>query len=277
MATTYLYAKIPLWDGFAFYVDGNSKITWDNGTYAAPKPNAFSLPHIACCPGSTERCRASCYVHGLKKHAPDVYRHYELNELALHHCFFTERRMLKSAAILSVWIAKNAAGGFRWHVSGDVTSHRHAAWIVEVCRNAPAVPFWIYTRTLDVVGRLAMAKNLAVNVSADADNYRRAADAAAEHGARLCYLVSGADEAIPELPAGSVIFPDYPLRGRELAEPTSARWWIGLDPEERRQVCPADFFGQSEEHRCGPCKKCLRPAQPPTPVSIPVFSLRGQP
>ena len=87
--TQFTFATIPLWDGLAFYVDGNSKITWDNGTYAEPKPNAFSLPHIATCPGSTDRCRTSCYVHGLKKSAPDVYRHYELNELALHNVLLT--------------------------------------------------------------------------------------------------------------------------------------------------------------------------------------------
>lgn len=258
--TAFAMAKIPLWDDFAFYVDGNSKITWDNGTYANPKPNALSLPHIATCPGSTERCRASCYVHGLKKAAPEVYRHYELNELALHAVLMTEGRMATAAERLSTWITANAPGGFRWHVSGDLISIRHAAWVAMVCRHAPAVNFWIYTRTLEAVGALR-APNLAVNVSADRHNFARAYGVAVRHGARVCYLVSDFAEPIPTLPEGSVIFPDYKIRGRELDDPTSAPWWQAISHSERKQVCPADFFGQSEEHRCGPCKKCLRPAR----------------
>jgi hypothetical protein len=259
MTTQFTFAKVPLWNDLAFYIDGNSKITWDNGTYLNPRPNAFSLPHIATCPGSTERCRTSCYVHGLKKAAPEVYRHYELNNMALHAALMTRERADMAAALLAIWIRENAPGGFRWHVSGDVTSFRHAAWIADVCRLAPKVQFWIYTRTLDAVPAL-LAPNLTLNVSADRDNYARAYTAATQwSGVRLCYLVSAPDEVIPALPPGSVIFPDYPLRGRTLETPTEAPWWVALTNEQRRQVCPADFFGQSEEHRCGPCKKCLRP------------------
>jgi hypothetical protein len=258
--TAFTFAEVPLFNGLAFYIDGNSKITWDNGTYADPSPNAFSLPHIATCPGSTERCRASCYVHGLKKAAPEVYRKYELNELALHASLMTEGRAQSAANVLAAWITEHAPGGFRWHVSGDVTSIRHAAWIVEVCRRAPDVNFWIYTRTLDVVGTLTRARNLAVNASADKDNFALARMAAEITGARLCYLVSAPDEVIPDLPPGSVIFPDYPLRGRSLPIATEHAWWQTITPEQRRQVCPADFFSQSENHRCGPCKKCLFPA-----------------
>ena len=70
MTTQFCSATIPLWDGLAFHLDGNSKVTRSNGSYDAPAPNAFSLPHVTTCPGSTERCRASCYVHGLKLNAP---------------------------------------------------------------------------------------------------------------------------------------------------------------------------------------------------------------
>jgi hypothetical protein len=254
--TAFCFERVPLWGDLAFYIDGNSKVTWDNGTYTEPRPNAFSLPHIATCPGSTERCRKSCYVHGLKAAAPDVYRQYEMNELALHAVLMHERE--HSAKILGEWIQLNASGGFRWHVSGDVFSLDYAWWIVDVCRAAPAVQFWIYTRTLDAVGPLSCAANLAVNVSADVHNFAAASAAARGHGARLCYLVSAPDEKLPDLPPGSVIFPDYPLRGRSLPIATDAPWWQSISVEQRRMVCPADFFGQSEESRCGPCKKCLR-------------------
>ena len=257
MTTQFTHAEVKLWDGLSFWIDGNSKITRSNGTYADPRPNALSLPHIATCPGSTERCRASCYVHGLKKNAPEVYQKYELNELALHSALFDDSTSTHAASLLAGWIAENATGGFRWHVSGDVISMDHAYFIEDVCRRAPRVPFWIYTRTLPVVHILKRAKNLAVNVSADEDNWSRAHDVATRWGARLCYLVSRPDEVLPDLPPGSVIFPDYPLRGRSLVRPATAPWWAALDAERKRQVCPADFFGQSEENRCGPCRKCL--------------------
>ena len=261
MSTSFTFAEVPLFDGLSFWIDGNSKITWDNGTYADPRPNAFSLPHIATCPGSTPRCRESCYVHGLKKAAPEVYAKYELNEGALHSVLLTSGRTLRAAEILARWIATNAPGGFRWHVSGDVTGISHAHFIVEVCRRAPEVNFWIYTRTLQVVRTLTGAPNLAVNVSADKDNYAVAESMAHVAGARLCYLVSSPDEVIPALPPRAVIFPDYPLRGRSLMFPIEHHWWKALSPHEARAVCPADFFGQSEQHRCGPCKKCLRPLE----------------
>jgi hypothetical protein len=258
--TQFTFAKVPLWGETAFYLDGNSKITWDNGTYEKPGVNAFSLPHISTCPGSTERCRKSCYVWGLRKHAPEVYEKYELNELALHASLMVEHKMHESSEALAAWIEENAKGGFRWHVSGDVTSLRHARWILSVCRLAPDVNFWIYTRTLDAVHILTQAQNLGVNVSVDRHNWAEGSRVAKETGARLCYLVSEIDEVLPALPEGSVIFPDYPLRGRSLPIATDAPWWQSISIEQKRMTCPADFFSQSEANRCGPCRKCLFPA-----------------
>lgn len=261
MKTSFIHAKVRLFDGLAFYLDGNSKITWGNGTYEEPTPNALSLPHISCCPGSTERCRASCYVHGLRAHVPELYKLYELNEMALHSVLMTPGCMQLASEILADWITKNAAGGFRWHVSGDVFSQKHARFIRDTCLEAPDVPFWIYTRTLDAVPLLVQAKNLSVNVSADAENFARAKLVAQLNDARLCYLVSSPDEAIPELPEDSVIFPDYPLRGRDRDEPTEHPWWKALPQASKRIVCVADFFGQSSTSRCGPCDRCLYPKE----------------
>lgn len=296
IATTFCSAEIPLFDGLSFFVDGNSKITRENGTYKNPKPNAFSLPaasvdspyaHLTprACPGSTPSCRSSCYVKGLAKHAPDLYARYLSNADALATCLATDRGFFMSAITLAMWIEEHAAHGFRWHVSGDVwDTPRHADWIVEVCRLADRVPFWIYTRTLSAVPVLSGAPNLAVNVSADADNWTEALAVARVHGARVCYLTTHADHdwdaindprinskcmrcgalaidgpaaCVPPLPEGSVIFPDYALRGRGLPDPTAAPWWQGLNPDQRRMMCPTDFFGQSEAHRCGPCRKCF--------------------
>jgi len=261
MKTQFIHDTITF-PGGSFVVDGNSKITRSNGTYAAPSPNAFSLPaasvdnrvHGSYCPGSTPVCRGSCYVRGLAQHAPDVYAAYSRNALALRVALLDTAHG-RAAHALAEWIATHARGGFRWHVSGDVWHAGHAAWIVQVCRLAPAVPFWVYTRTMHVVEVLVRAENLAVNVSADRDNWLVASAVARAHGARITYLCD--DGTLPPLPPGAVIFPDYNLRGRDLAEPTRALWWLGLTHEQRAQVCGADFFGQSESQRCGPCNKCL--------------------
>ncbi len=64
-----------------------------------------------------------------------------------------------------------------------------------------------------------------------------------------------------DLPAGSVLFPDYELRGRALAKPTDAPWWQSLTQAQRKMTCPVDQFGASESLRCGVCTKCIRPSQ----------------
>lgn len=298
-ATAFIHTRVELAPGLSVVIDGNSKITAGNGTYAEPTPNAFSLPAasveadlckvcgeelydnpehddrgrqphafvsgMAHCPGSTPACRASCYVRGLAKHAPDVYEAYHWNALALDRILdnTNDGLWLASAQALGRWIAANAAGGFRWHVSGDVRGADHAAWIVRVCLESPKVQHWIYTRTLHVVPALRFAPNLTVNVSADRDNYADARDCAIQNGARVAYMATPMETMMSDvphdLPPGSVVFPDYPLRGRDMPDPTSHPFWVAAPHRLRVMTCPADFFGQSEAHRCGPCDKCIKP------------------
>ena len=265
-ATQFIHERVELQPGLVVILDGNSKITTSNGTFLAPTPNAFSLPAAsvdvrAHCPGSTPTCRASCYVRGLAQHAPLVYAAYRSNAATLATILENtdDSTWLATATALGTWIRNKAAGGFRWHVSGDVRSGDHAAWIVRVCFESKNVRHWIYTRTLSAVPALKLAPNLSVNVSADRDNYADARDCAAQNSVRLAYMATDTADVPLDLPLDAIIFPDYPLRGRELADKTSAPFWRGLTHTRRLQVCPADFFGQSEAHRCGPCTKCIEP------------------
>ena len=264
--TVFCRENLALWDGLEFVVDGNSKITAENGSMEEPKPNAFSLPHISTCPGSTTVCRSSCYVHGLQKHAQETYQTYVQNERVLHRVLMSSKSSERAASILAEFI-QDTVTSFRWHVSGDIFSTRHAEWIDRVCDKARDVTFWIYTRSFDALPYLE-ADNLVVNLSADSDNLEAARVAQREYGGRICYLSSEGET--PDLPRDSVLFPDYKLRGRDLDEPTEAPWWQGLEIKTKRQVCPADFFGQSEQHRCGPCNKCMKPwlAYPEDSVSV---------
>jgi hypothetical protein len=262
--TEFCKVDLELLPGITLTLDGNSKITSGNGTYDSPKPNALSLPPVSTCPGSTEACRASCYVQGLAKYAPEVFAAYQSNERTLHRLFLTSK-MWNAGTKLALWISDNCPGGFRWHVSGDVMHDRHADWIAFVCRQSPSVQHWIYTRTFELVPRLLQAPNLTVNLSADSDNWEEAKQCWLDNaGTRICYLAKPEawGKQLAELPTDSVVFPDYPLRGRELENPREHVFWQNLTPRERAMVCPTDFFGQSEKHRCGPCKRCLYPSGP---------------
>lgn len=252
-ATAFCAAKVEGPGGF-LWLDGNGKITAGNGTLDKPKPNAFSLAHISDCPGSTEACRLSCYVHGLKKHAPDTFKLYEHNSRQIRQILADDADGMAWASILALYIAEHCKGGFRWHVSGDVWSAAYARFIVAVCQASPLVNHWIYTRSLEFVPTLRAAVNLTVNVSADRDNYHAARVVAREHGLRLCYMTS--DGIVPiGLSDDDVIFPDYALRG---GNPEGQAWFEALPPAYKAMVCPVDYHGKSEKRRCGPCDRCLR-------------------
>lgn len=297
LPTQFTGVDVPLgFDGLSLFVDGNSKVTAENGTYDCPAPNAFSLPHIATCPGSTEACRESCYVHNLEAHAPAVFARYKENERTAHAILADSFTRREAAKRFGEWIRENCKGGFRWHVSGDVFSERYAHFIAYTCQSAPRVNFWIYTRSHRFVAALLEAPNLVVNISADRDNYSDARAVAHRYGLRLCYMVKSPDEKLPPLPSKSVIFPDYPMRARpqyecaacnrghagftplaksdlvngtcpacfslvrEVVPDLSAHaWWNTLTHEQQKMVCPADMLGQSDNYRCGKtrCSHCL--------------------
>lgn len=272
MKTIFTDHKLDIGGGEHLWLDGNSKVTAGNGTFDAPVANAFSLVSGDDCPYATPVCLKSCYTIGLKAHNPELFEKFRHNSKVIREivgaemdCYDPEcdcgednydRRHVVAQAVADYATEHCKAGGFRWHVSGDVFSHEYAEWITDVCDYAPEVKFWIYTRSFEYLPEL-QASNLVVNLSADPDNIEQAREAQRDYGHRICYMATG-DGHVPELRDDSVIFPDYALRGRDLTDPTTAPWWNTLTQLERRMVCPPDFFGQSETARCGPCKKCLR-------------------
>ncbi len=261
-ATQFTFTQIDVGSGLSLFIEGNSKITASGGTFDRPLPNAFSLPAVSTCPGSTSACRAACYVGAsLRRLAPDVYDRYFENERTLHHILTDRQAYGRAYSALSTWIALHC-GEFRIHVSGDFFSEPYAQFWLDVCLNAPDVRFWTYTRSAFAVESLVGAPNLTVNLSCDKDNLTvmRALHSRLPNVTRLCYMADDADpKRLPVLPNGSVIFADYPQRGRDLAKPTDHPWWQGLDKRERKMVCVADFWGQSSSYRCGICTRCMVP------------------
>lgn len=244
---------IPIW------FDGNGKITRGGGSFSEPVPNAFSLPHIVSCPQATKTCKEFCYVHRLEAAEQDVYDHYRDNLAALQTILaLPSHRRAWAANQIGDWINANCRhSGFRWHVSGDVMSQDHARFIRYIAEDCSIIYFWMYTRSFDYLLELHGLSNLVVNLSADQDNYRESLQLHRTLGFRICYMT--VDGIVPDdLPKGSVIFPSHSLRGRDLDNPTDAPFWRRIDADLKKMVCPPDFFSQSEQRRCGPCKKCLR-------------------
>lgn len=274
-ATAFCVAKLEGPDGVRLWFDGNDKITAGNGAYGAPKPNAFSLPAQAVedradrpanhCPGSTPTCRAACYVDGLAKHAAATYSMYQENAIAIRAILGSPHERTW-AHLMANWIKDHCAGGFRWHVSGDLFSPEYARFVATVAEWSSPVRHWIYTRSFWLTAAFVGVENLTVNYSVDRDNYREALPYVKAHAdcgspVRLCYMVVGDGDVPSDLPEGSVLFPDYSLRGARGQTPaeqrTSSEWYQGLAPAYRKMVCPVDFYGKSDELRCGPCTKCI--------------------
>lgn len=247
------------------YFDGNQKITAGNGTFATPAANAFSLLDRDTCPGKTPTCARSCYVQNLAAAQPDLHALYRANTVAIGKILGSVLLANAWADLVAEWVTMNARGGFRWHVSGDLFSRRYAEWVADVVHASPLVDHWIYTRSFDHAEALlevtdagVAGGNLRLNLSCDRDNLGAAREFRSRHGVgTLCYLVTDPDEEIPDLPAGSVIFPDYNLRPRACATLAESAWWQRLEPRQRAMVCPVDAHSKSETRRCGPCTRCL--------------------
>lgn len=278
-STSFCSARLDGPGGLHLFLDGNGKITAENGTLAEPRPNAFSLAassganaSMEHCPGSTPTCRAACYVDGLAKAQPDLYAMYEHNSKEMQFVLLNGDLANEWVIVLADWIKANAAGGFRWHVSGDVFSLQYAQWIADVVRESAPVRHWIYTRSFQFLEPLVEVStlrggNLALNLSVDKDNFAEGALRSFESASatndvlRLCYLVTSETEILPAFAPGDVIFPDYPLRlGAKTFEESS--WWQKLLPEQRGLVCPVDARGKAETRRCGlganQCGRCLK-------------------
>lgn len=249
----------------SLWFDGNGKITLNNGTFENPVANAFSLVQVKDCPFATPTCTSVCYVHKLEKAEQEVHDKYQRNSKAIREIISQENYWDIAVAKMVEYIKTNCQAGFRWHVSGDIFSEEYAYFVAMVSASVHPIKCWIYTRSFRYVPPLLGVSfstgvdNLIVNLSCDIDNYQEAKRVHEVYGLRLCYLtVKG--EVPKDLPPGSVIFPSYELRGRDLSKPTDADWWKTLSMSQKQMVCPPDFFGQGPNTRCGPCQKCLKPS-----------------
>lgn len=244
------------------WFDGNGKITKNNGTFENPVANSFSLVQKDDCPFATKICKSVCYVNNLEKAEIEIHNKFKHNSKRIREILNNPVTQEIVEEAFAQYIQLYCSNGFRWHVSGDVFSREYARFIASICKKIPNVFCWIYTRSFDYLGLLHGIQNLVINLSADEENINEAREAHMKFGFRICYLTINGK--IPDwLPTGSVIFPSYNLRGKDLDDPATSSWWQSLSEIQKKMVCPADFFGQNEKNRCGPCKKCLIVKQNP--------------
>lgn len=150
--------------------------------------NAFGLPPIVTCPGSTPACEAVCYA--ARTPYPSAHR-------LLAHNYDTLREagtVVAMVDLLDAMVAtyrrqayKRAPDepmAFRIHWSGDYFSPDYVKAWVRVIRANPDITFWSYTRTLEAwaLGPLSEPANHTLYLSCDVDNIDAVYHAAETYG-----------------------------------------------------------------------------------------------
>ena len=137
-------------------------------------PNAFGLPAGNSCPDMTEWCNV-CYADSIQRMYTNVSKLLWHNFDLLKECGSNVSKMtdLLDEAVKSIdWKGKPKV--FRWHWSGDIFSKPYAIAIAECCRLNPDIQFYIYTRSFDWVSSIVEVDNLAVYLSVDRYNAKKA-------------------------------------------------------------------------------------------------------
>lgn len=143
-------------------------------------PNAFGLPAIKSCWGSTPTCEAMCYALKLENTWTNVSnaleRNWQLVEPHLDNPDKLEELLYdvveRSFTHMQKW-SDPEDWVFRWFWDGDIPTPEFATAVRRVCQRFPQIKFWLYTRTFNVIRRL-QADNLVVYLSVDKDNVKEA-------------------------------------------------------------------------------------------------------
>lgn len=146
---------------------------------------SFSLPAGKSCPGA-KLCRAfvveehgrrrlvegvqaefQCFSALQERQYSATYDQRDHNMKALDRALSGTQQDRHESALRFIESMPMKTRLFRWHVSGDIMSLRHALWIWDVARLSPWVRHYLYTKSTRHVGPLLgfMPSNLRVNLS----------------------------------------------------------------------------------------------------------------
>lgn len=227
------------------------------GPYYVPVvPNAFGLPSVESCPGSTPYCESMCYAIDSERRTATARRLAE-NFTILREAGTVEGMTAKLTNMIGRYEARADRLGltvaqryFRIHWSGDFFSDEYAVAWRNVIENNPDIRFYTYTRSfqpdVNVLPPLSDLGNLELFLSVDPQNVDRAAEVAPDFpNVRIGYLVKYLEEA------EALITKMGRLAGYStIACPENIR-----DESGKRRLATIDARGGA----CGRCTYCIKP------------------
>lgn len=145
--------------------------------------NSFGLPAGVSCPGMTKACEAVCYAKKTENVFRAAGRLVTANWDVLQECGddvdAIERLLMAMMTDFETDVLRLSArtsvpaidlSKFRIHWDGDFYSEAYAVAWSRVMAEFPAIQFWAYTRTFEVVEWLVDVPNLSLYLSVDEFN-----------------------------------------------------------------------------------------------------------
>lgn len=135
---------------------------------------AFSIDAIVSCPGRTALCEKLCYTAIWPMSAPGPKQFRERNYGYVIQALKVKDQLSKELITACLLTQSKTV---RIHDSGDFFSPEYVRQWYNTCEALPDIQFWAYTRSFAVPGickelaKLATLPNVAIWISADADNW----------------------------------------------------------------------------------------------------------
>lgn len=143
----------------------------NNGTCPGATSGAGGCLHLKIAGGKN----STCYMHKLTKAYPSLRRLLDSNTELLKNKSKEEMEIILEETVTE-FIKRNKGQllYFRLHFSGDFFNETYTNAWAAVIKKFPHVQFWGYTRSLFAIPLLVGLNNLALYISADAQNWKEA-------------------------------------------------------------------------------------------------------
>jgi len=170
----------------SLYLSTNRKVKFDKEdkntfglNYGSPKFGG-TCPHATkgkggCLELKGENGRHTCYMSKVTSLYKQVGTRLNYNTELLQNATSAEQVTILRNTILK-WLLNGGYKNqfFRLHYSGDFYDKKYLNSWVKVIKEFPNVKFWVYTRSFWAINKLSQCKNIAVYISADPVNWKKA-------------------------------------------------------------------------------------------------------
>ncbi len=144
---------------------------------------AWSLREGRTCPGATSACKDPCYPkHGRMNTKHPIARRDKNKDSVMSLMVQGVGALVEQ--LIAMWHQLKTV---RLHDAGDFFNPAYTTAVKLACAACPGTKFWAYTRsftlplTLKALVELAALRNVAIWLSADRDNYKKALDTLDKH------------------------------------------------------------------------------------------------